>query len=81
VSSWWLNGAVRAAEGGGSGGTQPLPRFPLPQPLIPRHTSGYTSIVIGLPGLSFGGGDNLLAARVDGTETTGWWYEGAGQRG
>ena len=42
------------------------------QPLIPLHTSGYTSLVVALPGLAFGGADNLLVARVDGTETTGW---------
>ena len=41
-------------------------------PLVPLHTSGYTSIVVGLPNLTFGGADNLLAAHVDGTETTGW---------
>ncbi len=45
-------------------------------PLIPLHTSGYTSIVVPLSsaagGLVYGGGDNVLVAHVDGTETTGW---------
>jgi beta-galactosidase len=48
-------------------------------PLLPLHTSGYTSVVLRLDnaGLAIGG-DNTLVAFVDGTETTGWWYEGAG---
>lgn len=45
-------------------------------PLVPLHTSGYTSIVVPLSdatgGLVYGSGDNVLVARVDGTETTGW---------
>jgi hypothetical protein len=48
---------------------------------VRTHASGYTSFTVRLDnvsGLAFGGADNVLAAYVDPTTFTGWWYEGGG---
>jgi len=48
-----------------------------------QHQSGYTSFHYDLTdylnyGGAGGGGDNVLALRVDASSWEGWWYEGAG---
>jgi beta-galactosidase len=47
---------------------------------VAAHDSGYSSFHVVLPpgALKFGGADNVLALRVDGTAPDGWWYDGAG---
>ena len=51
--------------------------------LLARNYAGYTPVVLRLDNvdgapLVFGGGTNVLVAYVDGSLTTGWWYEGSG---
>lgn len=47
--------------------------------LVAARPAGYLPLIIRLDGAGLVvGGENVLVVYVDGTETTGWWYEGSG---
>ena len=45
---------------------------------VGRHESGYSSFRYDITDVANPGGENVVAVRVDATETEGWFYEGAG---
>ena len=45
---------------------------------VGRHESGYSSFRFDITDLVNCGGSNLIAVKVDATQTEGWFYEGAG---
>ena len=46
--------------------------------LVGRHESGYSSFRFDITDVANCGGKNIVAVRVDATQTEGWFYEGAG---
>ena len=45
---------------------------------IGHHASGYSSARLDITDVANCGGDNVVAVRVDASQTEGWFYEGAG---